>query len=169
MFTSSSLSSPLLDKGLPQGSVLRCLHPAASRDLNQIVSLPDGVVSSIPTRGNKIFMKFKFSFLASAIFRHETLNASRIRWKEGNGIRFPLPTLLCAGYNVKLDLETYLSSHCFFLSSFQDRYDPYVSNLILCCPHPLFPLFIRQGSYLSPPFVYFFVIVYNKGYINKNK
>ena len=38
-------------------------------------------------------------------FCHLTGNASRIRQKVVNGVsysRFPLPTLLCAGYSVKL-------------------------------------------------------------------
>ena len=38
-------------------------------------------------------------------FCHLKRNASKIRQKVGNGVsytRFPLPTLLCAGYSVKL-------------------------------------------------------------------
>ena len=57
-------------------------------------------------------LKFLFPFLRSGIqakrgveFYHLPRNASRIRQKVGNGVyfpRFPLPTLLCAGYSVKL-------------------------------------------------------------------
>ena len=60
----------------------------------------------------KYLFKFIFSFLRSDVeakrgvaFRHSTRNASRIRQKWGTdclNTRFPLPTLLFAGYSVKL-------------------------------------------------------------------
>ena len=60
----------------------------------------------------KYLFTLMFSFLRSGVeaksgveFRHSTRNASRSRRKVGNGVsytRFPLPTLLCAGYSVKL-------------------------------------------------------------------
>ena len=61
---------------------------------------------------NKLIFTFIFLFLRSGVeakrdveFRHSTRNASRIRQKVGTeflNTRFPLPTLLCAGYSVKL-------------------------------------------------------------------
>ena len=65
-----------------------------------------------PLEEMKYLLKFIFPFLRSGVevqrgveFCHSTRNASRIRQKGGNGVlnaRFPLPTLLCAGYSVKL-------------------------------------------------------------------
>ena len=60
----------------------------------------------------KYFLKLIFPFLCSGVeakrgveFSHLTRNASRIRQKARSGVsytKFPLPTLLCAGYSVKL-------------------------------------------------------------------
>ena len=64
----------------------------------------------------KYLLEFIFPFLRSGVeakrgvdFCHLTRNASRIRQKMGNRksyTRFPLPTLLCAGYSVKLIKKT---------------------------------------------------------------
>ena len=71
-----------------------------------------------PLEEIKYLLKFIFPFLRSGVeakrgveFCHLTRNASRIRQKVGNVLfytRFPLPTLLCAGYSVKLFLILYL-------------------------------------------------------------
>ena len=57
----------------------------------------------------KYLLKFIFPFLRSGVeakrgveFCHSTRNFPKIRQKVGN-TRFPLPTLLCAGYSVKLN------------------------------------------------------------------
>ena len=72
------------------------------------------VVGSIPTRGNQIF-KFIISFCALTS-RHSTVLSSATqhaipsefseKWgKECLYTRFSLPTLLCAGYSVKLRIN----------------------------------------------------------------
>ena len=62
-------------------------------------------------------LKLIFLFLRSGVevkrgfeFHHSTRNASTFRRKVGN-IRFPLPTLLCAGYSVKLIYLFYFISN----------------------------------------------------------
>ena len=65
-----------------------------------------------PLEEMKYLLKFIFPFLRSGVeakrgvkLCHLTRNASRIRLKVGNGIsytKFPLLTLLCAGYSMKL-------------------------------------------------------------------
>ena len=65
-----------------------------------------------PLEEIKYLLKFIFPFLRSGVevkrgveFCHSTRNASRIRQKVGTeclSTRFPLPTLLCAGYSVML-------------------------------------------------------------------
>ena len=77
----------------------------------------------------KYLLKFIFPFLRSGIeakrgveFCHLTRNASRIRQKVGNGVsftRFPLSTLLYAGYSVKLIFVRYVyTSNCQWLASY---------------------------------------------------
>ena len=60
-----------------------------------------------PLEEMKYVLKYIFPFLCSGVeakrgveFCHSTRKASRIHQKVGNGV--PLPTLLCAGYSVKL-------------------------------------------------------------------
>ena len=60
----------------------------------------------------KYLLKFIFSFLRSSVevkrgveFRHSTRNASTKLAESGGeclNTRFPLPTMLCAGYSVQL-------------------------------------------------------------------
>ena len=68
------------------------------------------------SRKRNIYLNLYFHFFAlksevksGVEFRHSTRNTSQIRQKVGNGVsylltytRFPLPTLLTAGYSVKL-------------------------------------------------------------------
>ena len=71
-----------------------------------------------PLEEMKYLLKFKFPFLRSGVeakrgvgLCHLTRNASRIRQKVGNAVsftKFLLPTLLCAGYSVKLMYNIYV-------------------------------------------------------------
>ena len=54
------------------------------------------------------FLRFGIEALRGIEFHHSTYNASRSRLKMGGNLvlntRFPLPTMLCAGYSVKLNI-----------------------------------------------------------------
>ena len=79
---------------------------------NECDSKQDGLWVRFPFEEIKFVFKFIFTFLRYGVeakrgieFRHSARNAFRIRGKVGIGVSklyFPLPTLLCAGYSVKL-------------------------------------------------------------------
>ena len=87
--------------------------------LAQSVPVNRLVVGSIPTRGDEIFI-YIYIFISSPWYRGETaaLNSATQhamppeiggKWgTEGLNTRFPLPTLLCAGYSVKLKINQYI-------------------------------------------------------------
>ena len=80
---------------------------------------PTGCGFDLHSRRWNIYIKRIFPFLRSGVEAkrdvescHLTRNTSRIRQKVGNGLsytRFPLLTLLCAGYSVKLIINIFIS------------------------------------------------------------
>ena len=105
-----------------------------------------------PLKEMKYLHKCIFTSLRSGVeakrgveFCHVTCNASRIRQKVGNGMsytRFPLPTLLCARYSVKLIYFIFIYSIVSFVSvssifttgnenQIKNNYLFFVSDLVL--------------------------------------